>query len=81
MSSTTEFFVKNLEYVETPQYLRKSLFPKNNALRCSGIMNPLETKHHLKSTEWFPYREGVVINRPTKDLKGSWVNIGLTKEA
>jgi predicted SPOUT superfamily RNA methylase MTH1 len=52
----------------------------HNALRCAGIMNPLETKHHLKSTEWFPYREGVVINRPVKDFRGSWVNIGLTKE-
>ena len=24
--TTTEFFVKNLEYLETPQYLRKALF-------------------------------------------------------
>ena len=69
-----------MEYCETPQYLRKALFPKSNALRCAGIMNPLETKHHLKSNEWFAYRDGVVIKRPVKDLKGSWVNIGLTKD-
>jgi len=27
--TTTEFFVQNLEYAETPQYLRKALFPKS----------------------------------------------------
>jgi predicted SPOUT superfamily RNA methylase MTH1 len=78
--STTEFFVKNLEYVETPQYLRKALFPKSAALRFSGLMNPLEGQHHLRGTEWCQYREGVIINRPVREAKGSWVNIGLTKE-
>mmetsp|Transcript_42895 Transcript_42895/g.31330 ORF Transcript_42895/g.31330 Transcript_42895/m.31330 type:complete len:90 (-) Transcript_42895:289-558(-) len=52
----------------------------SNTLRLAGIMNPLECKHHLKSNEWFHYREGVVIKRPIKDRKGSWINIGLTKD-
>eukprot|EP00347_Sterkiella_histriomuscorum_P015809 403355602 len=79
-TTTTEFFVKNLEYIETPQYLRKALFPRHSALRYTGLTNPLEGPHHLKITEWCAYREGVVINRPTAHGKGSWVNIGLPKD-
>ena len=78
--TTTEFFVKNLEYVETPQYLRKALFPKSAALRFSGLTNPLDAPHHLRTNEWCQYREGVVIKRPIRENKGSWVNIGLTKD-
>ncbi len=78
--TTTEFFVKNLEYLETPQYLRKALFPKHSALRFASLMNPLDTPHHMRATEWTPYREGVVINRPVKDSRGSWVNIGIHKD-
>lgn len=75
--TTTEFFVQNLEYLETPQYLRKTLFPRSPALRFAGLMNPLDAPHHLRATEWCKYREGCVIKRPVKDKKGSWVNIGL----
>jgi len=78
--TTTEFFVKNLEYLETPQYLRKALFPKSPALRFAGLMNPLDTPHQMRATEWSPYREGVIINRPSKDGKGSWANIGIYKD-
>ena len=75
--TTTEFFVQNLEYLETPQYLRKTLFPRSPALRFAGLMNPLDASHHLRTTEWCKFREGCVINRPVKDNKGSWINIGL----
>jgi len=56
------------------------LFPKHAALRFASLMNPLDTPHHMRATEWLPYREGVVINRPVKDMKGSWVNIGIYKD-
>lgn len=78
--TTTEFFVQNLEYLETPQYLRKTLFPRSPALRFAGLMNPLDAPHHVRATEWSRYREGCVIKRPVKDGKGSWVNIGLYKQ-
>ncbi len=35
-----------LEYMETPQYLRKSLFPFMEELRFAGILPPLRTPHH-----------------------------------
>jgi methyltransferase len=78
--TTTEFFVQNLEYAETPQYLRKALFPMSSALRMSSLMNPLGTPHHLKYTEWSTYRDGAVLNKPVRDGRGSWANIGINKE-
>ena len=78
--TTTEFFVRNLEYIETPQYLRKALFPRSDALKYSGLVNPLEGDHHLKITEWCKYREGVIIKRPVREGRGSWANIGLHKD-
>jgi methyltransferase len=74
------FFVTNLQYLETPQYLRKTLFPRSDDLVFSGLMNPLDSSHHLRIDEWCPYREGCVLNRPVKKGEGSWVNIGLTKD-
>lgn len=78
----TAFFIRNLEYVvrdrqETPQYLRKTLFPMHPDLKYSGLLNPLDTPHHLRADEWSKYREGVTMERPMKAEAGSWVNIGL----
>jgi hypothetical protein len=42
-------------------------------------MNPIEARHHLKSDQFLPYREGVTINRPSKPNEGSWADIGLQK--
>ena len=73
------YFVKNLQYLETPQYLRKTLFPMSEDLKLSGLMNPLESQHHLRKDEWSPYREGCVLDRPVNG-EYSWVNIGLNKD-
>lgn len=73
------FFVKNIQYLETPQYLRKTLFPMSEDLINSGLMNPLDASHHLRIDEWCPYREGCVLNRPVSG-DYSWVNIGLRKD-
>ena len=45
------YFIKNLQYLETPQYLRKSLFPLSENLKLSVLMNPLESQHHLRKDE------------------------------
>lgn len=70
-----------LQYLECPQYLRKYLFPIHPDLKYCGILNPLQAPHHLGPKEEFTYREGVVVNKPVKNDKGSYVNIGLLKEA
>lgn len=41
-------------------------------------MNPIESKHHLKTEEICPYREGVVVERPSKG-DTCWVEIGLKR--
>lgn len=44
----SEYMVRNLQYLETPQYLRKYLFELHPDLKNAGIMNPIEADHHLK---------------------------------
>jgi predicted SPOUT superfamily RNA methylase MTH1 len=72
-----------LEYMETPQYLRKRLFRIEPRLQYAGILPPLRTPHHplnkkaakLKVGE---YREGVILSE-TKE--GLLVDIGVEQPA
>jgi len=53
-----------LKYMETPQYLRKLLFPKRKELAYAGILPPLRTPHHPSRNEKKTpgsFREGVVL--------------------
>jgi predicted SPOUT superfamily RNA methylase MTH1 len=57
-----------LSYIETPQYLRKSLFKLKPELRYAGILPPLRTPHHplnrkIKNLKIGEYREGVTIQK------------------
>ncbi|KAJ0408554.1 hypothetical protein ATCC90586_009575 [Pythium insidiosum] len=74
------FMLRILQYLETPQYLRRALFPMHSDLSCAGLLNPLDCPHHLRSNEWSVYREGVVVDRPLKEKEGSHVNVGLQRE-
>lgn len=72
-----------LEYMETPQYLRKRLFKIEPRLQYAGILPPLRTPHHplnskaanLKVGE---YREGVVLS---ETREGLLVDIGIEQPA
>ncbi|KAK7081851.1 hypothetical protein SK128_022281 [Halocaridina rubra] len=66
-----------LEYQELPPYLRKYFFGFDKQLRCVGVLNPLNSSHHLKANEWCDYREGVVLPK-TKNQK-SYVDVGLPR--
>jgi len=75
------FLANILQYLETPQYLRKTLFPKHEHLQYVGITAPTDMPHHLREDEWSRFREGVVLNRPTAaGEEASWVNVGLKKD-
>ena len=63
-----------LQYLECPQYLRKDFFPRHNDLSMAGLMNPLDSPHHMRALDKSKYREGVVLDRPTKSNKGLFVN-------
>ncbi len=72
-----------LNYMETPQYLRKKLFKIKPELRYAGILPPLRTPHHplgsrARDLRIGEYREGVVFSR-TGD--GVLVDIGVEKPA
>ena len=46
-----------------------------------GLLNPLDTPHHMRADSLCPYREGVVLDVPVKDGRGSYVDVGLHKHA
>ncbi|OWF47847.1 putative methyltransferase C9orf114 [Mizuhopecten yessoensis] len=69
-----------LQYLECPQYLRKSFFPQHKDLQYAGLLNPLDSPHHMRADQKSYYREGVVVNKPVTTGKGSFVNVGLLKE-
>lgn len=43
-----------------------------------GLLNPLNSMHHMLIDEDVPYREGVTLDRPT-GKKGSLANCGMRK--
>ena len=45
-----------------------------------GVLNPLDSPHHMRIDDVVSYREGVTLDRPVKNKDGSFVNVGLRKE-
>ncbi|XP_059311849.1 uncharacterized protein LOC132063359 [Lycium ferocissimum] len=77
--SGAAFLLRILKYMETPQYLRKSLFPMHNNLRYVGSLPPLDAPHHLRKHEWAPYREGVTLKDRNLTSGRTLVDVGLSK--
>jgi len=76
-----ELMARNLEYLETPPYLRKHLFDMHPDLQYVGLMPPLDIPHHLRKDEALPYREGVTSGKPMKEGKdGTFVFVGLEND-
>jgi len=78
-----DFIVLILNYLETPQYLRKTLFKLEPDLQYAGILPPLRTPSHplsgkTKHLKVGEYREGVVLSK-VKD--GLLVDIGVQQPA
>ncbi|XP_060578148.1 putative methyltransferase C9orf114 homolog [Ruditapes philippinarum] len=69
-----------LQYLECPQYLRKSFFPQHKDLQYAGVLNPLDSPHHMRANDEALYREGVVVKKHSKEGKGSYVNVGIMKD-
>ena len=72
-----------LEYMETPQYLRKRLFKIEPRLQYAGILPPLRTPHHplnrkAENLKVGEYREGVVLS---ENKEGLLVDIGVEQPA
>jgi hypothetical protein len=78
-----DFIALLLNYLETPQYLRKRLFKLEPNLQFAGILPPLRTPHHpvsgkTRDLKVGEYREGVVLSR---DREGLLVDIGVEQPA
>ena len=76
------FLARVLQYLETPQYLRKALFPMHRDLRLAGLMPPLDCPHHLRFEDASEYREGVTVEAPSWATRSAgagrvFVNVGL----
>lgn len=69
----SKFISTVLRYAETPQYLRKELFPMQDALRNIGVIPPLKIPSHTV-TEDEEYREGIVTKVGTD--RNVWVDVG-----
>jgi predicted SPOUT superfamily RNA methylase MTH1 len=67
-----------LRYLDTPQYLRKMLFPMMHQLQYAGILHPIKAPHHtvvedLKKVKAGDVRTGVVVK-----VKGQlFVEVGI----
>lgn len=61
--NSTTFFTTVLSYLETPQYLRKHLFPMSSDLRLVGLLNPLALPSHVAREDTCRWREGIAYAR------------------
>ena len=67
-----------LKYLETPQFLRRRLFPKMNDLKFAGVLHPLKIPSHItpansKKINRGDVREGIVVS-----IKGKkFVDVGI----
>ncbi len=79
----TRFMSLVLRYAETPQYLRKMLFPRMRELSQVGVLPPLRTAHHPVNSESTTlrvgeFRVGAVVESVGSD-GGAWVEIGIDR--
>lgn len=51
-------------------------------LRFAGLQNPLDAPHHVRRSEWLPYREGVVVATAgsAKKARGEALSAGEKKK-
>lgn len=68
-----------LKYLETPQFLRRRLFPKMNDLKFAGVLQPLKIPSHItpanqKKINRGDIREGIVVSVKGKKFVDVGVN-------
>ena len=68
-----QFIARVLEYVETPQYLRKHIFGRIPDLQYAGLLPPLRTPHHPLAKESAALKNGEIREGVTFVKKGKVV--------
>lgn len=74
------FIAMLLRYLETPQFLRKRLFPRVNDLKFAGVLHPLRIPSHAtpadaKKVSGGDAREGIIVGHRGK----TYVDIGINR--
>ena len=69
-----------LKYLETPQFLRKRLFPKMNDLKFAGVLHPLKIPSHITPADAKKIKKGDVREGITVSFKGrKFVDVGINQ--
>ena len=55
-----DLLVKILRYLDTPQYLRRRVFPKSPSLQYAGTLPPLRTRSHPLRSSFRNLKEGAI---------------------
>ncbi len=67
-----------LQYLDTPQYLRKILYPRMQQLEYAGILHPIKAPHHKPPEDIKKIRAGDVRTGVLAKVKGQYfVEVGL----
>ena len=67
-----------LVYLDTPQYLRKVLYPRMHQLEYAGILHPIKAPHHRPPEDMKKVRAGDVRTGVIAKVKGQlFVEVGL----
>lgn len=69
-----------LKYLDTPQFLRRRLFPKMNELKYAGVLHPLKIPSHVtpadhKKIKNGTHRDGVIIKTQGKLFADFGINV------
>lgn len=76
--SETSLIVTLLKYLETPQYLRRRLYPKLDELRYAGVLAPLKIPSHMPMTDPKKIQSGDIRDGVIFYLKGKkFVDVGI----
>ncbi len=68
------------KYLETPQFLRKRLFPKMNDLKFAGVLHPLKIPSHITPADAKKIKKGDVREGITVSFKGrKFVDVGINQ--
>lgn len=67
-----------LRYLDTPQYLRKTLYPRMSELEFAGILHPIKAPHHRAQQDIRTVKAGDVRTGVIAKVKGQlFVEVGL----
>ncbi len=67
-----------LRYLDTPQYLRKALYPRMHQLEYAGILHPIKAPHHRPPEDIKKVKAGDVRTGVVAKVKGQlFVEVGL----